>query len=432
MVEGAGLENRYTPLGYRGFESRSLRHWNTDEIPMDTADVIIIGGGIAGASAALHLAEHGRSVTLLERGAIASEASGVNAGGIGALGWGNVPDLESYLTMGSLQIFKRLQLELGYDIEFRASGGLQTIQTDGQYEFARDRVLSLKSRGYVAELLTVNEARAIEPELSPELKGAMYFSLRGQADPVKATCSFADAARNRGASILTEQEVHGIRQSADGTYEVVCHEAAFHARNLVLAAGAWCVPLGKMLGVSIPVVPVRGQMWATEPLPPRVFHGLSGAESYAYWSGDPGAGPDAPPELTHRGDRRITRHLYGRQTRDGEVIFGGDRQSVGYDRAVDATGVEANFAHSAEVLPFLNDVAISRTWSGLMPFSLDGKPIIGKIAQAENLYIVTGLASSGFGRGPMAGKLIADYLHTGHRPHVLAESDPDRCVTPLS
>ena len=99
---------------------------------------------------------------------------------------------------------------------------------------------------------------------------------------------------------------------------------------------------------------------------------------------------------------------------------------------MDATGVEANFAHSAEVLPFLNDVAISRTWSGLMPFSLDGKPIIGKIAQAENLYIVTGLASSGFGRGPMAGKLIADYLHTGHRPHVLAESDPDRCVTPLS
>ena len=84
MVEGAGLENRYTPLGYRGFESRSLRHWNTDEIPMDTADVIIIGGGIAGTSAAFHLAEHGRSVTLLERGPIASEASGVNAGGMSA------------------------------------------------------------------------------------------------------------------------------------------------------------------------------------------------------------------------------------------------------------------------------------------------------------------------------------------------------------
>ena len=103
---------------------------------------------------------------------------------------------------------------------------------------------------------------------------------------------------------------------------------------------------------------------------------------FAYWSGNPGAVPDTPPELTHLGDRRVTRHLYGRQTRDGEVIFGGDRQLVGYDRTVDATGVEANFAHTAEVLPFLNGVAISRTWSGLMPFSLDGKPIIGKIPQA--------------------------------------------------
>ena len=88
---------------------------------MADSEVIVIGGGIAGASAAYHLAEHGRSVTLLERGEIASEASGVNAGGIGAVGWGNIPNLESYLTMGSLQIFRSMQLEQGYDIEFRAS-----------------------------------------------------------------------------------------------------------------------------------------------------------------------------------------------------------------------------------------------------------------------------------------------------------------------
>ena len=398
---------------------------------MESADVIIIGGGIAGTSAAFHLAEHGRSVILLERGAIAAEASGVNAGGVGALGWGHAPDLEAHLTMGSLQIFKRLQLELGYDIEFRASGGLQTIQTYEQYEFARNRVLSLKSRGYVAELLTVNEARAMEPELSPTLKGAMYFPLRGQADPVKTTRAFADAASDQGAAILTDREVIDITQSADGVHHVVCTQGTVQARHLALAAGAWCGPLGRMLGVNIPVVPVRGQMWATEPLPPRVFHGLSGAESYAWWSGNPGAGPERPPELTHIGDRRVTRHLYGRQTRDGEVIFGGDRQLVGYDRTVDAGGVETNFGHTAEILPFLKDVSISRTWSGLMPFSLDGKPIIGKIPQRESLYIVTGLASSGFGRGPMAGKLIADYLHTGHRPHALAEADPSRCVTPL-
>ena len=398
---------------------------------MADAEVIIIGGGIAGASAAFHLAQYGREVILLERGKIASEASGVNAGGIGALGWGNVPDLESYLTMGSLQIFRSLQLELGYDIEFRASGGLQAVQTEEQYVYARDRVLALKSRGYTLDLLTVDEARSIEPELNPELYGAMHFPLRGQADPVKATRAFAAAAVDRGANILTGREVTEIDRTAEGTYRVSCGGESYAAPILILAAGAWCRPLGEMLGVRIPIVPVRGQMWATEPLPPRVFYSLSSAESYARWSRAPGGDADTPPELTHVGGRRVTRHLYGRQNREGEIIFGGDRELVGYEYTVDAGGVEVNFGHASEVLPMLGELSISRTWSGMMPFSLDGRPIIGRIPQLDNLYIVSGLASSGFGRGPMAGKLIADYVHTGHRPQALAESDPARCVTAL-
>lgn len=398
---------------------------------MSHSEVIIIGGGIAGASAAYHLAEYGRSVTLLERGEIASEASGVNAGGIGALGWGHAPDLEARLTMGSLQIFRHLQLDLGYDIEFRASGGLQAIQNAEQYAYARDRVLALKSRGYTAELLDINAARSIEPELNPKLAGALYFPRRGQADPRKATRAFASAAAAEGARILTGREVTGITRTADGDYRIVCSDAEHRADTLILAAGAWCRPLGELLGIDIPIVPVRGQMWATQPMPPRVFHGMAAVESYSHWSANPGGDADTPPELTHVGGRRVTRHLYGRQTRDGEIIFGGDRQAVGYDRTSDVGGIEVNFSHTAEILPFLGQRSIDRTWSGLMPFSLDGRPIIGKIPQLDNLYIVSGLASSGFGRGPMAGQLIADYAHTGHRPQVLTESDPARCVTSL-
>jgi sarcosine oxidase subunit beta len=178
-------------------------------------------------------------------------------------------------------------------------------------------------------------------------------------------------------------------------------------------------------------VPVRGQMWASEPLPPRIFHTISAAESSLQWQTAPGNEGETPPYLTHRQGTRVTRHLYGRQTRDGEIMFGGDRQLVGYNRAPDAAGIEINHGHAAEVLPFLREVPIKRTWAGLMPFPLDGAPIIGKIPQRPNLYIVSGLASSGFGRGPMAGKLLADFIHTGHRPHVLVEADPARCVTPI-
>jgi sarcosine oxidase subunit beta len=186
-----------------------------------------------------------------------------------------------------------------------------------------------------------------------------------------------------------------------------------------------------MLGLHIPIVPVRGQMWATDSLPPSLFHNISSMESSLRWHKDPGDDSNTPPELTHRGDVRLTRHLYGRQTRAGEITFGGDRQLAGYDKTPDAAGIEVNRGHASEVIPMLHELPIRRTWAGLMPFSLDGKPIIGAIPQLENLYIVSGLGSSGFGRGPMAGKLLADYIHTGHRPHALAEADPARCVKAL-
>jgi sarcosine oxidase subunit beta len=141
------------------------------------------------------------------------------------------------------------------------------------------------------------------------------------------------------------------------------------------------------------------------------------------------AGASTAYHLSRPRRTRVTRHLYGRQTRDGEIIFGGDRQLAGYDTTPEAAGIESNRAHAAEVLPFLRSLAIRRTWAGLMPFSLDGAPIIGRIPAHDHLYIVSGLASSGFGRGPMAGKLLADFIHTGRCPEVLAAADPARCVT---
>ena len=398
---------------------------------MPEAGTLIIGGGIAGASTAFYLARLGGDVALLERGEIASEASGVNAGQIGATGWGDVPDLAAYLTMGSLQLFKELQLDLGYDIDFRQSGSLTAIHTSEQYDYMRDRVLSQLSRGHQVELLTPREARSIEPEINPALLGYMYTPLRAQANPVKATRAFANAAASVGARILTDHAVTGIESRPDGGYAVATSRGEFRCRALVVAAGAWCGPVGEMLGLRIPIVPVRGQMWATESLPPSVFQTMSSAESAYTWSADDGADTSTPPELTHKGGVRMTRHLYGRQRRNGEIIFGGDRQLVGYDSRVAPIGIEVNKSHASEVLPMLSDLPVARTWAGLMPFPLDGDPLIGSIPQREDLYIVSGLASSGFGRGPMAGKLLAEFIHSGHRPQVLSEADPARCVTEI-
>jgi sarcosine oxidase subunit beta len=393
---------------------------------MTDTEIVIIGGGIAGASTAYHLAQHGRQVTLLERGEIASEASGVNAGAIGAIGWGTMPDLEAYLTMGSLEIFARLQLDLGYDIEFRRSGSLQAIHTEAQYAFIRDRVLRLRAHGHTVELLTAREARSIEPELHPALLGCLYAPLRAQADPQKATRALAAAAARHGARILPQHNVTAIQVRSDDSYRIETARATFVAGTLVLAAGAWCGTIGAWLDLRLPIVPVRGQMWAITGLPPGVFHTIASAESAWYWHTNPQPDAATPPELTHQGDTRLTRHLYGRQTRAGDVILGGDRQLVGYNTTPDPAGITVNHGHAAEVLPFLGTRPIARTWAGLMPFSLDGAPLIGRLPQYKNLYMVSGLASSGFGRGPMAGKFLADYIHTGHPHPVLTEADPAR------
>ena len=135
------------------------------------ADVLIIGGGIAGVSTAFRLANLGRRVTLLERGEIAGEASGVNAGGLGGTGWGNIPDLQAFLTMGSLEIFKSLQLDSGYDFELRVAGALQAVHNAEQWDHVRGRVVTLRSQGHNVELLTTRAGRAIEPEASDSLAG---------------------------------------------------------------------------------------------------------------------------------------------------------------------------------------------------------------------------------------------------------------------
>jgi sarcosine oxidase subunit beta len=331
--------------------------------------------------------------------------------------------------MGSLEIFKTLQLDLGYDIAFRQSGTMQAIHTEAQYAFTRDRVLQWRAQGYSVEFLNTRTARAFEPGLNPALLGCVYLPLRGQADPRKATQALAEAATYCGAQVLTQHEVTAIHSQADETYELATTRGRLHATTLVLAAGAWCAPLGALLGLHIPIAPVRGQMWATAPVPPRVFHTISAAESSLYWNTTPEQEPATPPDLTHHHTQRLTRHLYGRQTREGEIIFGGDRQLVGYNTEPEVAGIHVNHGHAADVLPFLHNLPIARTWAGLMPFSLDGLPLIGALPQRRKAYIVSGLASSGFGRGPMAGKLLADYIHTGHRPIVLAAADPARCVT---
>lgn len=397
---------------------------------MHETEIIIIGGGIAGSATAYYLARAGHEVVLIERQEIASEASGLNAGTTWANGWGHTPDLETTLSMGSLEIMQTLQLDLGLPIEFRQSGSLKLIRTDEEYAYCVQKVRELSARGYEVKLLDTRTVRGLEPALAPNVLGAFYSPHGSNANPVLTTRALANLAREQGAQVLLHHNVTRIEQVDSGAYRVktVLPRTGelietVQAGTLVLAAGAWCRELGALLGLEIPIFAVRGQMWATESLPPRIFHCISAIESELAWHNDPFSHEQAPRELTHRASQRITRHLYGRQTATGEIIFGGDRQ-INVERQPDATGIAANRQHASEFFPFLHQYPIARTWSGWMPFTSEDRPLIGALPRFEHLYILTGLSSAGFEQGPMAGKLLAEYIHSGVSTPQLTEANP--------
>lgn len=372
--------------------------------------VVVIGAGIVGVSAALSLVEGGAEVVVLDRGAVAGEASGLNAGVIGGGGWGDRPDIEVALKMGSRDRYLDLA-ERGHGFGLELTGTLSLIRTEAEWALAAGLVGAGREVGHVVELLSGEELRALEPAADPSLLGAVFDPLGARAEPVAATQAFAAEATAGGATMVTGCEVTALTPAAGGGWEVRTEppdSSLISADAVVLAAGPWCADLGALVGLDIPVVAVRGQMWATAPQSPMLGHAISAMESTLAWHDEtPAAG--APPNLTHAEGRRVTRHLYGRQRANGEIVFGGDRVLTD-DRTVDDDGIAVNHRHVGELLPPIASLAPVRTWAGLMPFSLDGRPLIGPLPDRPGLHLAAGLASSGFGRGPMTGQLIAEVV----------------------
>lgn len=394
---------------------------------------VIIGAGVVGATAALTLAENGAEVVLLDRGSVAGEASGLNAGVIGGGGWGDRPDIDVALKMGSRDRYLDLVDQRGHDIGLDRTGTLTLLRTEDELAWALATVEADRAAGRSTELLDPAGLRQLEPDLDPDLLGAILDPLGLRAEPVAATRAFALEAERAGATLLTDTAVTGLRPTTGGgwTVDLDLDRAAetIGADVVIIAAGPWCADLGRLVDVQVPIVAVRGQMWASRPIHPMLRHAIASAESLTAWAGEDATPDDEPPMLTHRGQSRRTRHLYGRQRPNGELVFGGDRVLT-TDRAVDDEGIAVNHGHVAELVPLVGDLPVVRTWTGAMPFSLDGRPLVGPIPGHDGLFLAGGLASSGFGRGPMTGRLVAE-LAAGTPPSAdVSALDPLGRVTP--
>lgn len=396
-----------------------------------SADVVVIGGGAIGVATAYELSLRGVNVVLLEQDGLARGASGRNHGFL----WLHTryPGTSLDLCLASAQRYLTLQDEIAFDFEMRRCGGLVTATSESEVEILREFVEQRRALSLDFQLLTGDEARRVEPELSSDILAASYFADDCHVYPFLLVAGLAKAARSHGAKILTGCRVEQI-VARSGRVKGVRHSTGtIRADCVVLAAGAWSPLVAKTADVELPIVPTRLEMMVTVPMSRRVNAVVEDPLAIANypvfrlcqsWRRD----KIVANPVEDRG-KRFT--LLVAQANSGPVIIGETSDRVGYRADVTPTSIRAVAQRGQLLFPFLSKVPVVRTWAGWLPTTPDDLPLIGRVPGIDGLVLATGHNGYGIMLTPVSGVLAADAV-TGTSNPMLDTIRPDRTFTELA
>jgi sarcosine oxidase subunit beta len=366
------------------------------EIP-GAADVVIIGGGIVGVSAAYFLAGIGGTrVVVLDRAVVGSGATGRAAGVILLQA---DTEAEVRLQRDSLVLHRQLCDELGTELAPHGSLFLWTSEDDA----ARARGLADAHRacGVPLELLDAAETAYRFPYLGVEDVVLATFSAGDPwATPLAVVQRLADAARARGAVICERCEVTGVDLESGRVSGVRTAAGTISAGAVVNAAGAWARRVGEWSGVRIPVAPRKRQVFVLDPqgtLP-----------------------PDAPFIMEE------TRDYYCKMRPEGLAMVCGQTRGETLDPTVEWGYLDEALAPTRRRVPALRLAPVTGAWAGIRPMSPDGQPVIGPVPGVDGYVVAGGLAGQGFARGPLVGQIVSELVTTGRSQRDLAPFRPDR------
>ncbi|WP_327639775.1 FAD-binding oxidoreductase [Kribbella sp. NBC_00482] len=368
---------------------------------MESADVVVVGGGVMGTSIAFHLAEAGvRDVVLLEMNELGSGSTCKAAGGVRA----NFSD-EVNIALGarSLEAFARFGERPGQEIDLHRVGYLFLLDSAEQVEHFREST-ALQNRlqqssGLPTRMISVDEAVALAPVVTPDgLVGACFSPSAGHCTPESVVLGYASAARRLGARLITGCEVLGIDASDNHLTTVRTNRGDIRTGTVICAAGAWSAQLGDMVGVDLPVVPLRRQIVVTDAVP-----GLP--------AGLPMTIDFGTTFYFHREGPGL---LVGMSDPDEEPGFHLNRTDTWIPRLTEAMARRA---------PSLLDVGLTSGWAGLYEVTPDHNALIGEADGVSRFLYATGFSGHGFLQGPAVGEVIRD-LYLGREPFV--------DITPLS
>lgn len=381
-------------------------------------DVIVVGGGVIGASVAYQLAKRGRKVILVEKGDFASGASGScdtsiflqskNAG------------IHLQLALASAEIFKGLREELGHDIEYHVKGGMILIETAEELKVMEGFVARQKQTGLEVDIIDRREASKLQRGLAEHLVGSTYSSRDGDVNPIELTLGFAKAARKLGAEICLHREVTGVIMAGGRVEGVETTQGRLLAPVVVNAAGAWAPLIGKMAGLELPIKPRRGQIMITEPVAPYIAQQILSA-SYIVAKYNADKLKDSKSRALQLGVG-----LSLSQTEKGNIFIGGTREFVGYDTANTHEAIGTVLKNALRLVPGLGSIHIIRTMGGLRPFTPDGLPLIGFVHGLEGYFMAAGHEGDGIALAPVTGKIVADLIVDGKTFTDVSALNPNR------
>ncbi len=327
------------------------------------SDVVIVGGGVIGLSAAYELVGQGASVTVLEQGQFGQEASWAGAGMLlpGNRAGARTPEAELRSLSASLwpALSAHLRETTGIDNGYRNCGGMHLSFDHDDSAFSRE-FAHWQREGVQVEPLTGDAARTIEPALSPELHAAFRLPGLGQVRNPRHLKALFRACSQRGVRLMTGTPVVDWEIVEGRVLAARSLTGTHSADQFVITTGAWSQHLLERAGVLIEIAPVRGQMVLLNAPALPFQHVLE-------------VGP---------------RYLVPRA--DGRVLVGSTEEHVGFEKRNTAEGVRGLIEFAERLVPALKQASVERFWSGLRPHSASGLPVIDRVPQTANLFVAAG------------------------------------------
>jgi glycine/D-amino acid oxidase-like deaminating enzyme len=372
-----------------------------------TCDVVVIGAGMTGAACALYAARAGLDVVVVDRGPVAGGTTGAGEGNL--LVSDKEPGPELDLALLSLRLWGELAQEFGRLIEYEAKGGVVVATSPGGLTALEHFAAGQRAAGVTAEPVAGDDLYGLEPHLAPGLPGAVHYPQDCQVMPALAA---AHLLRASGARLHTGRTVTDVLRRPDGTVlGVRTDRGDIHAPCLVNAAGTWGADIAALAGTTLPVLPRRGFVLVTEPLPRRVRHKVYAADYVADVASDSAALQTSPV-------------VEG--TAAGPILIGASRERVGFDRSFSLPALRSLAAGATRLFPFLADVRALRAYAGFRPYLPDHLPAIGPDARVPGLFHACGHEGAGIGLSTGTGHLIAQLLTAKNPDLDLTPFRPDR------